>query len=389
MENLRFSCLNNNFQQNKMKTIVVSAVNLNIGGTLTILRECLSYLSSLAKGGDYRIVALVHKKELALYDNIEYIEIPWSKKRWTNRLWCEYVTMRKISKELAPITLWLSLHDTTPNVIAEKQAVYCHNPFPFFKWRWKDLLYNYKIVLFAWFSYFIYRINIKKNDYVIVQQEWIRKAFEKMLPISRSKIIVAPPKNEAVIQSHNPQEKKGTFTFLYASSPNVHKNFEQICRASQLLEATIGKAKFKVVLTVKGTENMYAQWLHEQWGNVDSIVFHGFMDKKTLYQHYATADCLIFPSRIETWGLPISEYAPYNKPMLLADLPYAYETAAGSRHTAFYNPEKPEELKVMMQRLIDGDTSFLKEVEKQDLEEPKAENWRALFEQLTKSSGSC
>ena len=75
--------------------------------------------------------------------------------------------------------------------------------------------------------------------------------------------------------------------------------------------------------------------------------------------------------------------------MLLADLPYAYETAAGSKQTAFFNPEKPEELKVMMQRLIDGDTSFLKEVEKQDLEEPKTENWRALFEQLTKSSGSC
>ena len=44
-----------------MKTIVVSAVNIRKGGTLTILRNCLEYLSGLAQSGNYRVVALVHK----------------------------------------------------------------------------------------------------------------------------------------------------------------------------------------------------------------------------------------------------------------------------------------------------------------------------------------
>ena len=48
------------------KTIVVSAVSLRKGGTLTILRNCLEYLSTLAQTGECRIVALVHKKELSL-----------------------------------------------------------------------------------------------------------------------------------------------------------------------------------------------------------------------------------------------------------------------------------------------------------------------------------
>ena len=61
-----------------MKTIVISAVNLRKGGTLTILRNCLEYLSTLAQTGEYRIVALVHRKELALYPGIEYIEMPES-----------------------------------------------------------------------------------------------------------------------------------------------------------------------------------------------------------------------------------------------------------------------------------------------------------------------
>lgn len=38
----------------KRKTIVVSAVSLRKGGTLTILQDCLCYLSALAADGNYR-----------------------------------------------------------------------------------------------------------------------------------------------------------------------------------------------------------------------------------------------------------------------------------------------------------------------------------------------
>lgn len=46
----------------KRKTIVVSAVSLRKGGTLTILQDCLCYLSALAADGNYRVIALVHKE---------------------------------------------------------------------------------------------------------------------------------------------------------------------------------------------------------------------------------------------------------------------------------------------------------------------------------------
>ena len=118
----------------KNQLIVVSAVNLRKGGTLTILRECLQTLSKMADENALRVVALVHRKELADYPGIEYIELPWSVNGWMKRLWCEYVTMYGISKKLGDIDLWFSLHDTTPRVKAKRQAVYCHNPFPFFHW---------------------------------------------------------------------------------------------------------------------------------------------------------------------------------------------------------------------------------------------------------------
>ena len=48
-----------------MKQIVISAVNLRKGGTLTILRQCLAFLSEWAPGAGYEVVALVHRQELA------------------------------------------------------------------------------------------------------------------------------------------------------------------------------------------------------------------------------------------------------------------------------------------------------------------------------------
>ena len=119
-----------------MRTIVVSAVNIRKGGTLTILRGCLQYLST--QTNRYRIVALVHRRELCDYEGIEYIEMPNIIKGWSRRLWCEYVTMHRISKQLAPVYLWLSLHDTTPRVCAEHRAVYCQTSFPFLKLKLND-----------------------------------------------------------------------------------------------------------------------------------------------------------------------------------------------------------------------------------------------------------
>ena len=365
-----------------MKTIVVSAVTLRKGGTLTILRQCLSYLSELAVQGGYRIVAIVHQKDLAFYSNIEYVEMPGIIQGWGKRLWCEYVTMYRISKQFAPVYLWLSLHDTTPNVLVERQAVYCQTSFPFLKGKWQGLVFDYKIVLFTLFTRFAYRINIYRNRYLIVQAEWLRKGFSKMFGLPQEKFIVATPDRKSGIKIEVKSSANNCYTFLFVSTPDCHKNFETLCRATALLERELGVGKFKVILTISGNENRYARWLYRHWGHLKSIEFAGFMSREQLYRNYAGAHCLVFPSRVETWGLPISEFAAFGKPMLLADLPYAHETASGSCQTAFFDPENPKSLMNRMKRLVNGDVSFLKEIPHQVPAEPATNTWKELFDLL-------
>ncbi len=177
----------------KKRTIVISAVNLTSGGPFTILKDCLRSLSDSHLSQEYQIIVLVHsRKKLPDYKNLIFIEYQASKKRWIYRLYYEYRHFKKVSRTVKP-WLWLSLHDITPNVMAKRQAVYMHNPTPFNRLHIKDLLHNPIYFLFTLFYKYLYKINIRRNNYLIVQQDWLRKSFSRIFRIDPEKIIVAYP----------------------------------------------------------------------------------------------------------------------------------------------------------------------------------------------------
>ena len=337
------------------KTVVVSAVNIRKGGTLTILRDCLGHLSGVTE--EYRVIALVHDRKLCDCPGIEYMEFPNTIRSWGRRLWCEYVTMHRVSKEIAAedgrkVWLWLSLHDTTPRVEAEHQEVYCQTSFPFMKARLRDFLMDPKIPLFTLFTRFAYRINIHRNDCLIVQQEWFRDAMSRMLGFPKDRIRVIPPKMSRT--DIEPADiRYGVPMFFFAATADCHKNFETLCEAARLLQERVGEGRFRLVLTISGSENRYSRWLYKKWGSVSSIDFHGFMSKPELFGHYKAAMAFVFPSRIETWGLPISEFkAVSDAPMILADLPYAHESSKGAKDVTYFDINSPAELAGIMERHI-------------------------------------
>ncbi|MBO7543990.1 MAG: glycosyltransferase family 4 protein [Bacteroidales bacterium] len=353
------------------KSIVVSAVNIRKGGTLTVLRECLAFLSSQK---DLKVTAIVHNADLCRFEGIEYIEIPWSIRSWGHRLWCEYITLGRISQKMEEPDLWLSLHDTTPNVHARRQAVYCHTSFPFMKVKAQDLRFDPKIPLFAKLTKYAYRKNVRRNSFLIVQQEWFRKGLSALTGFPNDKIIVAPPAFD--IQPIG-NSSSGIPTFFYPSTPDCHKNFETLCEATALLEKKLGQGVFRTVLTISGEENRYSKWLKSSWGSIKSLEFKGFLTKDELLRLYGEASALVFPSRSETWGLPISEFLPTGKPLILADLPYAHETASGAAAT-FFSPDNAQELADHMEELVNGNAAFAP-IPVATHNEPYADCWDSLF----------
>lgn len=366
--------------------IIVSGVNIRKGGTLTIMRSCLEWLSSSDLARDYEVVAVVHKKELFPYGNIKFIEFSDSINSWGKRLWYEYCRFNRLSKQLGNIRLWLSLHDTSPRVCADIKAVYCQTSYPFYKFRWHDFAMDYKIPLFSMLTKFVYKFNSKSTDRFIIQQNWFLKALSKTIRMPESRFILFPPsKPDIKIQESEIPTSNRTPLFFFPSTPDCHKNFEALLEAARILERKYGKQRFKVKITITGRENRYAQWLLRRWGDVGSVEFCGFLSKADLFDTYRKADCLVFPSLIESWGLPISEFLPYKKPMILSDLPYAHETSLGASSVRFVNTRNAMALANAMEDVINQNLNQFKPVTCSDIDSTDSvsvENWNQLFSTL-------
>lgn len=362
--------------------IVISAINFRSGGPLSVLQDCIAYLNkNLAN--DYKIIVLVHKCELFQnLDEIEFIEFPKSITSYLYRFFYEYFYFKKLSKRLQPY-LWLSLHDMTPNVTAAIQAVYCHNPAPFYKLSFKDIWLEPKFILFNIFYKYIYSINITKNNYVIVQQEWLRQKFMSMFNLKN--VIVAHPEIKFTIEAKHPQNNTNLpkiYRFFFPTIPRVFKNIEVICEAVKYLN-TKKIPYFEVLLTINGTENRYAKYLIEHYKNIKNICFIGKQSRDQVYTIYETTDCLLFPSKLETWGMPITEFKNYDRPIIVSNLEYAHETINAFDKVKFFNPFDPRDLAQCMENAIRNELIFDK-TESNTNRLPDTNNWHELFNLLLK-----
>lgn len=242
---------------------------------------------------------------------------------------------------------------------------------------------DYKIPLFSIFTKFVYRYNSSSTDLFIVQQRWFKDALSHIINKPDSQFLLFPSFETKEDRKNNESKSSsnddGITTFFFPSTPDCHKNFESLLEASRILEKRIGTGKFKTIITLKGTENKYAVWLKKKWGDVSSIEFAGFLSKDRLYSTYASINCLVFPSLIESWGLPISEFIPFNKPMILSDLPYAHETSAGAKFVSYTNTRKPRFIAEVMEMVINKDLSGFNPVEAQVCGTSEAVGWKDVF----------
>lgn len=332
------------------KLIVVSAVALRSGGPLTIVRNVLDYLDSHLSR-KYRIKALVYSADVYSAQNsgVEIIVVKGGD-NYVSRLKLEYLTFRKWSLEWEPY-LWLSLHDMSPRVFAERQAVYCHNPSPFYRPSVKAAFHSPTVTMFSLFYKYLYRINIGRNDFVVVQQDWLRSAFKKMFPI-KGNIIVAYPDQPSSNAPVSVQRKKvsSDTVFIYPAYPRIFKNHEVLLRAFRQLLKNGQAPNARLLLTIDGTENKYSEDLVARFGNLKNVDFMGLMPHQKVLELMDKADCLLFPSKLETWGLPITEAKTIGLPIMAADLPYTHETISNYDQVRFFSPDDYQELA----RLIAG-----------------------------------
>jgi glycosyltransferase involved in cell wall biosynthesis len=362
------------------RCIVISAVNFTEGGPLTILKEFVAAAcESLPL--DWDIVVFVHDRKLLKLARPRFIEIPGAKTSWLRRVYTEWLEFHAYAKKLKP-DLWVSLHDMTPRIGRVRQAVYCHNPMPFYRMRLRDAWLDPRALIFHVFYGVLYRINLKRNYAVIVQQSWLRDEFIRWVG-GDTRIIVSHPvvRLSSIATDKAPARSDLSVRFLYPTLPRVFKNIELLCCAVKALEA-MSDWRSELILTIDGCENRYARWLRNRFGALRTVRFAGRQTVQQMRALYGAVDCLLFPSLLETWGLPITEAKSLGLPMLVADLPYAHETVGAYDKVRFINVHEPADWGHGMLAFQDHRCVFVRTVEKTP-SKPFAADWRQLLSLLT------
>lgn len=362
------------------KTIVISGINMKEGGIFTILDNCLQKVSDYAIDKDLKVIALVPDETSFNYPNIEYIGFPKSKKSWLKRLYYEYFYFKKISKKLKP-DVWFSLHDMSPNVKANKRFVYFHHPTLFYNSSYKDWKYDYKIGVFSILYKYLTRINLKRNYTVFVQQNWIKKEFEKLYKIQN--VIVCNPEYTEELATEKTKLEENKIHFFYPSFPRTFKNFELLFDAIELLDSSIrNKVRFHFT-TIKDNPHKFAKHLYNKYNSWPEVDFKGWISREEILKLYNSVDCIVFPSKLETWGLPLSEAKAFDKPILAANLPYAIETIGEYDKVSFFNVNNPKELANYITEFVNNTIQYQGNSYTFDKKE-QLNDWNSIFDYILK-----
>jgi len=335
--------------------ILVYDVAASESGALTILQDFLQEVLAHADK-TVRWTFVVSTPELQTSPNVRVFNYPWVKKSWLHRLWFEHLVCPALVRRTGA-DLIFSLQNITVPHTALPQVLYVHQPLPFvphrFSLRENRTFWIYQNII----SRFILR-SIRKSSHVIVQTQWMKKACQEKTGVNDERITVIPPH----IQFEGIQQYMDTLQarrmFFYPAGAHSYKNHMLILQACKLLAYKKEAGDFRVLFTLTGNENEYTRTLRAQSrGDALPIDFIGTKSRTEIMELY-TRSVLLFPSCIETYGLPLLEARTLGSIVLAAEQPFGREILQGYPNAYFYHESDANALAHLMTICMDGSLPY-------------------------------
>lgn len=321
------------------EVVVVNATALDKSGALTILKQFVNHASQ-DKTNHY-LCFIPCNVDFEITDNITFIKK--AKMGWLSRIVWDSAGLKKyINNNGLIVKKIISLQNTSVNFDCE-QIIYLHQPLPFSNIKW-SLFKKDEAIFFLYkhfYKFFIFLFSTKNTQYV-VQTEWMKGVLSSDCKINSNNIFVIKPDIKLPSTSH--KQKEGAaygHVLLYPATPLVYKNHDVILDALKILksENRIDGIKFQV--TFKGEEYPLFKNKVNRLGLSNNIDYLGTISYSELVQKYENASIVLFPSYIETFGLPLAEGATLNKPILCSDLPFSRDVLHGYLGATYLDYQDP------------------------------------------------
>lgn len=304
-----------------MPKVIVNATALRSGGALTILKQ---FISSAEKYGYecefYIFINECVKYSIAKNTNIHII-VKNVNSPFERILWDFFGLKRWLMRNKVNPSLRISLQNTGFRTgFNVPLIVYYHQPLPLTNHKWSIFNKNERSL---WFYKYIYPVFVStflnQQTEVVVQLHSIKDGFANKFKFPSDRIHVIRPDVNLINISSVDEVKldENFYNLFYPASVLPYKNHLVLFEAMKILNK---KNIDNIVLHVTCKKEDISFFNNEM--HVDFI---GQISFEKVLSFYKSTDAVVFPSFIETFGLPLIEAASFGLPIIAADMPYSRE----------------------------------------------------------------
>lgn len=319
------------------KIVFINATAATEGGALTILKQFLEGISVYSNKNIYYYI-FCSLDELKVYENKNIKIINNVKgKRWPDRInWDLYGLKNWSKRRNIKANLIISFQNTGSNYYGDVvQLIYLHQSIPFsesINWDFFN-----KDERFLWFRKNIYKkiikYSLKNNSYIVVQSEWMKNAVIKQFNWNPKYISVIKPDIENISVEKIPKIdfNDNKFHLFYPANSALYKNHELIVNALKYIKDSKPEIFKKLIIHFTFDKNLSNNRDTELLNSikkmqvVEQIKFEGKIPYERVLSFYKSCNLMLFPSYIETFGLPLVEAASFGMPILATEMHYARE----------------------------------------------------------------
>ncbi len=296
-------------------------------GALSIYNQLMFHLAQEQKPDEQYYIFIDPSMPTPHLQNVQYIKYATNGTR--NRLKFDTKGFRIKCDEIGfkPDVIF-SLNNTGVKYEGVRQYVYYHQALPLYRHkfeRWDRS--SIRLFIFQRIFPFFVKRSLTKDSFVVVQTKIIKKLFAQKYKFPEERIFVVFPDikqiNAEKVGTYNFEE--GLFHFLYPAISSVHKGHLTLVYALKKIKDKNLLDNIRIHLTIKKGDNttidkaIIAQGLEKQF------VYHSTIPHDQLLTMYKSAQALLFPSTIETIGLPLLEAASFGLPILANKLDFVTE----------------------------------------------------------------
>lgn len=347
--------------------IIVNDIAAELGGAMTVLRSFYDYIAENDKTNEY--IFLLSDSYLQETDRIKVIIREDIKKSGLHKIKFDFFTGKSFIQSLNPDYV-LSLQNIITFGLKVRQGVYVHQSIPFQKEKNFSFFKNSErsTAVIQKLIGAIIKKSVKKADDVFVQTNWMKENVAEMCKVSLDKVSVVPFDSDIPKCLEKAHSYPNNEFFYPATFEGIYKNHECIYQAIDILTAE-GINDYHFTLTLP----------KEDQPKRESITHSGLVDRQTLFEMYRKR-VVVFPSYIETIGLPLLEARETNSLILAADCQYSRESLNGYTNAYFFNPFQPNELADLMEKAIRKEIKLCAQSKSED----NQDGWNVIIDRIVR-----